>query len=360
MVISWPARIKDKGGLRSQFCSVIDIAPTILEACGIQSPSSINGVAQKPIEGRSLLYTFDDASAPSRHVTQYFEMFCNRAIYHEGWLACTTPPLLPWDVTARTPPIDDYHWELYHVAEDFSEAKDLAADNPTKLRDLKDLFWAEAGRYNVMPLDNSRVERFDVSIRPSLTMGRSVFTYQAGIVGIPEGAAPDMKNKSYELRAEVEIPEAGAEGVLVTQGGRFCGYGLYLLKGKLVYDYNLVGVKHYRVVSKEPIPPGKHTLTADFKYDGRGIGKGGDLVLSVDGKAVAVGRIERTLPFRLAGDETLDIGEDTGTPVSEDYQVPFKFTGALKKLVITLGESNLSAADRKAINDARAEIGLSQ
>jgi arylsulfatase len=287
-------------------------------------------------------------------------MFCNRAIYHDGWMACTTPPLLPWDVTAKQPSIDDYHWELYHVAEDFSQAKDLAAENPDKLRELKELFWAEAGRYNVMPLDNSRIERFDVSIRPSLTMGRNVFTYYPGIVGIPEGAAPDMKNKSYEIRAEVEIPEAAAEGVLVTQGGRFCGYGLYLLKGKLVYDYNLVGVKHYRVVSKEPIPSGKHTLTADFKYDGRGIGKGGDLVLSMDGQAVAVGRVERTLPFRLAGDETLDIGEDTGTPVSEDYKVPFKFTGTLKKLVITLGESKLSEADRKAIEDAKAKIGVSQ
>ena len=190
MVISWPARIKDKGGRRSQFCSVIDIAPTILEACGIQSPSSINGVAQKPIEGVSLVYTFDDAHAPSRHVTQYFEMFCNRAIYHDGWTACTTPPLLPWEVTTKLPPIDDYHWELYHVAEDFSQAKDRAAEDPAKLRELKELFWAEAGRYNVMPLDNTRLERFDVSIRPSLTRGRNVFTYYPGIVGIPEGAAP--------------------------------------------------------------------------------------------------------------------------------------------------------------------------
>jgi hypothetical protein len=246
------------------------------------------------------------------------------------------------------------------VAEDFSQAKDVAAENPVKLRELKDLFWAEAGRYNVMPLDNSRVERFDVSIRPSLTRGRNVFTYYPGIVGIPEGAAPDMKNKSYEIRAEVEIPETGAEGVLVTQGGRFCGYGLYLLKGKLVYDYNLVGVKHYRAVSKAAIPAGKHTLTADFKYDGGGIGKGGHVVLSTDGQAVAVGRVERTLPFRLAGDETLDIGEDTGTPVSEDYQVPFKFTGTLKKLVITLGESRLSDADRKAIAEAQARIGVSE
>ena len=360
MVISWPARIKEKGGVRSQFCSVIDIAPTILEACGIQFPSSINGVAQKPVEGRSLLYTFADANAPSRHVTQYFEMFCNRGIYHEGWMACTTPPLLPWDVTAKQPPIDDYHWGLYHVSEDFSQAKDVAAENPVKLRELQELFWAEAGRYNVLPLDNSRIERFDVSIRPSLTRGRNVFTYYPGIVGIPEGAAPDMKNKSYEIRAEVEIPETGAEGVLVTQGGRFCGYGLYLLKGKLVFDYNLVGVKHYRAVSEAAIPAGKHILTADFKYEGGGIGRGGHVVLSMDEHAVAVGRVERTLPFRLAGDETLDIGEDTGTPVSEDYQVPFKFTGTLKKLVITLGESKLSEADRKAIAAAQAKIGMSE
>ncbi|RZN30177.1 arylsulfatase [Bradyrhizobium sp. Leo121] len=359
LVISWPARIKGKGGIRSQFSSVIDIAPTILEATGIQFPSSINGVAQKPVEGGSLLYTFDDAKAASRHKTQYFEVLGFRGIYHEGWMASTTPPIAPWNMTSKLPPVDEYKWELYHVTYDFSQAKDLAAENPAKLLELKELFWAEAGRYNVMPLDNSRIERFDVSIRPSLLSGRHVFTYYPGIIRIPEGSAPDLKNKSFEIRAEVETPEAGADGVLLTQGGRFGGYGLYLLNGKLVYHYNLAGIARYNVVSKEKVPAGKHTLTANFKYDG-GLGKGGAIVLSVDGKAVAEGRVERTLPMRVSLDETFDVGEDAGTPVSEDYQVPFKFTGTLNKVVVTLGESKLSAEDQKAYEEAQTEFALQE
>ncbi|TAI62685.1 arylsulfatase [Bradyrhizobium sp. Leo170] len=359
LVISWPARIKDKGGIRSQFSSVIDIAPTILEAAGIQFPSSINGVAQKPVEGGSLVYTFADAKAASRHKTQYFEVLGFRGIYHEGWMASTTPPIAPWNMTGKLPPVDEYKWELYQLTDDFSQAKDLAAENPAKLLELKELFWGEAGRYNVMPLDNSRIERFDVSIRPSLISGRNVFTYYPGVIRIPEGSAPDLKNKSFEIRAEVEIPEAGADGVLLTQGGRFGGYGLYLLNGKLVYHYNLAGIARYNVVSKEKVPAGKHTLTANFNYDG-GLGKGGAIVLSVDGKAVAEGRVERTLPMRVSLDETFDVGEDAGTPVSEDYQVPFKFTGTLNKVVVTIGESKLSAEDQKAYDEAQTEFALQE
>ncbi|MFH0303023.1 arylsulfatase [Bradyrhizobium sp. 31Argb] len=359
LVISWPARIKDKGGIRSQFSSVIDIAPTILEAAGIQFPSSINGVAQKPVEGGSLVYTFADAKAASRHKTQYFEVLGFRGIYHEGWMASTTPPIAPWNMTGKLPPVDEYKWELYQLTDDFSQAKDLAAENPAKLLELKELFWGEAGRYNVMPLDNSRIERFDVSIRPSLISGRNVFTYYPGVIRIPEGSAPDLKNKSFEIRAEVEIPEAGADGVLLTQGGRFGGYGLYLLNGKLVYHYNLAGIARYNVVSKEKVPAGKHTLTANFNYDG-GLGKGGAIVLSVDGKAVAEGRVERTLPMRVSLGETFDVGEDAGTPVSEDYQVPFKFTGTLNKVVVTIGESKLSAEDQKAYDEAQTEFALQE
>jgi len=349
LVISWPARIKDKGGIRTQFSSVIDIYPTVLEAVGVQSPSMLNGVPQKPVEGVSMVYTFDDAKAASKHRTQYFEMFGNRAIYNDGWVAATTPPVLPW-VMGQTPNVNDYKWELYNVENDFSEANDLAAQEPKKLRELQDLFWAEASKYNVLPLDNSRIERFDVSLRPSLAQGRTEFTYYPGMVRIPEGSAPDFKNKSYRITADVEIPESGAEGVLMTQGGRFNGLGLYLLQGKPVFHYNLVGVDRTTIAAKDALSPGKHTIIVDFKYDGGGIGKGGVASLTVDGKDVASGKLARTIPFRVSADETLDIGEDTGTPVSEDYRVPFKFTGTLDKVVVDLGEAELSSQDQKELD----------
>jgi len=360
MVISWPARIKDKGGLRTQFHHVIDIMPTILEAAGVDAPTSINGVVQKPIEGTSLVYTFDDAKMPSKHTTQYFEMFGNRAIYHDGWVAATTPGVAPWDsaaeVQGRLPAVLDYKWELYKVNEDFSEANDLASKEAAKLKELQDLFWTEAEKYNVLPIENSRIDRFDVNLRPSLTRGRDEFTYFPGLVRIPEGAAPDLKNKSYQIKAEVEIPKAGAEGMLITHGGRFSGYGLFVLKGKPVFHYNLAGVAHYNIAGKDKLAPGKHTVLFDFKYDGGGLGKGGVGTLLVDGKKVATGRIERTLAFRLSLDETLDCGEDTGTPVVEAYHVPFKFTGELKKVVIELGKSGLTASDEKTLEAANKKL----
>jgi arylsulfatase A-like enzyme len=350
MVISWPARIKDKGGIRTQFSSVIDIYPTILEAVGVQSPSMLNGVPQKPIEGFSLVYTFDDAKAKSVHRTQYFEILGNRAIYNDGWVAATTPPSPPWIMTGKMPPIEDYKWELYNVDEDFSEANDLSAKYPKKLRELQDLFWAEAAKYNVLPLDNSRVERFDVSIRPSLTRGRTEFTYYPGMIRIPEGTAPDFKNKSYRITADVDIPTGGAEGVLVTQGGRFNGLGLCILKDKPVFYYNLVGVVRTSVAGNDALAPGHHTIQVDFKYDGGGIGKGGLATLSVDGNKVAEQKLAATIPFRVSADETFDVGEDTGTPVSEDYHVPFKFTGTLHKLVVTLGEAALTPDEQKEMD----------
>ncbi len=362
MVISWPARIKDKGGLRTQFSSVIDIMPTILEAAGVAAPTSINGVTQKPIEGTSLVYTFNDAKAPSKHTTQYFEMFGNRAIYHDGWVAATTPGVAPWDSSAemqgRVPAVLDYKWELYKVSEDFSEANDLASSEPAKLKELQDLFWTEAEKYNVLPIENSRIDRFDVNLRPSLTRGRDEFTYYPGLVRIPEGAAPDLKNKSFQIKAEVVIPKGGAEGMLLTHGGRFSGYGLYLLKGKPVFLYNLAGVARYSVAAKEALTPGKHTVLFDFKYDGGGIGKGGNGTLQVDGKTVATGRIERTLPFRLSLDETLDCGEDTGTPVSEEYRTPFKFTGELTKVTVYLKPVPLTAQDQRKLEQGIAAAAL--
>jgi hypothetical protein len=359
LVISWPKSIKDKGGIRTQFHHVIDIAPTILEAVGVQVPSKLNGVPQKPIEGVSMVYSFDDAKKPSKRRTQYFEMFANRALYNDGWIACTTPPVPPWAASGKGVDVDDYKWELYDVTKDFSEANNLAAKDPKKLRELQELFWIEAAKYNVLPLDNSKVERMNVDNRPSLTRGRSVFTYYPGMTRIPEGIAPSILNKSFVIAAAVEIPENGAEGVLATQGGRFNGWGLYLLKGKPVFHYNLVGVHRYTVTGPDKLAPGKHTIVLDFKYDG-GLGKGGTAALLVDSKKVAEGKVDRTIPFRISADETLDIGEDTGTPVSEDYHVPFKFTGKLITLVIRLGEGKLSPEDQKAIDEARAKAGLSR
>jgi arylsulfatase A-like enzyme len=359
MVISWPDRIKDKGGVRTQFHHVIDIAPTILEAVGVQMPAMLNGVPQKPIEGVSMVYSFDDPKAVSTRRTQYFEMFANRAIYNDGWVAATTPPLPPWG-SGKTIPIDDYKWELYDITKDFSQANNLAAKEPQKLREMQELFWIEAARHNVLPLDNSKLERMNVDNRPSLTRGRALFTYYPGMTRIPEGSAPSILNKSFKIGAELTIPATGAEGVLVTQGGRFNGWGLYVLAGKPVFHYNTVGVFRYTVAGPDQLSPGNHTIVLDFTYDGGGLGKPGTAKLLVDGQQVAEGRIERTIPFRISADETLDIGEDTGTPVSEDYHVPFRFTGDLKKLTIQLTDAPLTAEEQGEIERMRANIALSE
>jgi arylsulfatase len=360
LAISWPARIKDKGGIRTQFHHVIDIAPTILEAAGLSMPAELNGVPQKPLEGASMAYTFDDAKAPTTHRTQYFEMMVNRAIYNDGWVAATKPERLPWVVAGQLPEADTYKWELYNIAEDFSQAVNLADKHPDKLRELQDLFWVEAAKYNVLPLDNSVVARFDVRVRPSLTRGRSVFTYFNGMTRIPEGTAPDLKNKSFTIGADVDIPAKGANGVIATQGGRFNGWGFYLLDGKPVFHYNLVGVQRFNIAGKEKLAPGKHVILVDFKYDGGGIARGGAVSITVDGKTVATGRIDHTYAFRVSLDETMDIGEDTGTPACEDYKVPFAFTGKLNRVLIRLGDSPLTADDEEQIRRAKAAITMSQ
>jgi arylsulfatase len=337
LVVSWPKRIKDKGGLREQFHHVIDVAPTLLEVVGLREPASVNGVAQKPIEGVSMAYTWDDAKAKDRRKTQYFEMLGNRAIYHDGWVACTVPPLPPWDPKgAEVDAITGYEWELYHVDKDFSQADNLAKKEPDRLKELQLLFYTEAAKYNVLPLDNSKTTRLDPAIRPSLLRGRTSFTYYEGMKRIPEGATPDVKNRSFTITAVVEIPRDGASGMIVTQGGLFGGYGLYLEKGKPVFHYNFVGVDHYEVAAKEALTAGKHTLELKFTYDGGGKGKGGEAVLAIDGKEAAKGRIEKTIPIRVTLDESFDVGEDTGTPVSLSYDVPFKFTGKIEKVTIDL------------------------
>jgi arylsulfatase len=288
-------------------------------------------------------------------------MFANRALYHDRWVAATTPVAPPWvGVVEAVDPIDGYKWELYNVAEDFSQANDLAQANPEKLRELQRLFYIEAVKYNVLPLDNTKVERLDVNNRPSNIRGLTEFTYYDGMTRIPEGGAPDLKNKSFGISAVVDIPEGGAEGLIMTQGGRFAGLGLYLLDGKPVFHYNLAGVERYTVAGKDKVPPGRHVITLDFNYDGDGVGKGGQATLTVDGEKVASEHLPQTIAYRMSLDETLDIGEDTGTPVSEDYQVPFKFTGKLGKVTINITEEKLTEEQLERYRQGRVRSAIAQ
>jgi len=348
VVMSWPGHITDVGGIRRQFHHVIDIVPTILEAAGISQPDMINGIKQIPIEGVSMAYTWDkaNAAAPTRHTTQYFEMLGNRAIYHEGWVAATTPVTLPWELSTKTPPdlITGYKWELYNVQEDPTQFNDVAAKMPEKLNQMQELFYAEAKKYNVLPLDNTTLVRWNTP-RPSLSAGRTVFNYSGELTGTPPSAAPDIKNKSYTITAELEIPEGGAEGMIVTEGGRFGGYGLFLSKGefgvgrgKVVFLYNLLDLKRTTWEGPE-LEAGKHTVVFAFRSAEPGLGKGGIGVLSVDGKEVARNSLEHTTPITFPEDETFDVGEDTRTGVAlleYRYDVPFKFTGKINKLTFKL------------------------
>ena len=365
MCISWPGHIKDVGGIRTQFHHMIDIVPTILEATGIKAPDIVNGIKQKPIEGISMAYTFDsaNANAPSKRDTQYFEMFANRGIYHDGWYACTTPPEAVWLLGAKPlPPVNDYKWELYNIAEDYSQANDLAAKNPDKLKELQAIFMTEAKKYQVLPLDNSILPRL-VTARPSAVAGKTEFTYKGENANIPVGNAPSILDKDYTITAEITIPRGGAEGMIATMGGRFGGYGLYLLKGKPVFTYNLLDLERYRWeggVGAEDwlghaLAPGKHTIVFDFKYDGPGPGKGGTGVMTVDGKEFAKKTIPHTIPMLMAIDESFDIGSDTRTGVDDSYKLPFRFTGTIDKLTYKLGPNQMTAEEQKAAADAVAK-----
>ncbi|TAI64061.1 arylsulfatase [Bradyrhizobium sp. Leo170] len=359
MVISWPARIKDKGGLRTQFCHVIDIVPTIYEAAKVTPPDIMDGVKQKPLDGVSLVYTFDSGTTPTQHTAQYFEMLGNRAIYKDGWMASTTPLRLPWVTSGYEPNPDDFKWELYNISEDFSQSNDLAAKSPAKLKELQDAFDAEARKYNVYPLDSSFASRVDPAIRPSLTRGRSEFAYFPGMIRIPEGSAPDFKNKSWTIAAEVAIPQGGANGVLATIGGRFGGWALLAMDGKPVFAYALSNQPDhkFKVASDQSLPAGNHILRVKFEYEGGGIGKGGIATLLVDEKQVAQGRIPQTLPCRFSLDETFDVGQDTGTPVLEVYadKMPFRFTGTLKRFVVVLEPQKLSDDEQRRLHEQLAK-----
>src|SRR5271169_390361 len=358
LAISWPGHINDAGGIRTQFHHVIDIVPTILEATGIKAPEVVNGIKQKPIEGVSMAYTFDkaNAAAPSTHKTQYFEMVSNRGIYHEGWYACTTPPHGPWILNAPTLAISEYKWELYHLNEDYSQYNDLAAKMPDKLKEMQALFEREAKKYNVFPLDNQAFARA-IAPRPSTVAGKTDFTYTGVNVGIPTGNAPNILNRSFTITAEVEVPQGGGNGMIVTEGGRWAGYGLYILKGRPVFTYNLLEllVARWANDGDPPLAAGKHTIVFDFTYDGPGIAKGGTGVLKVDGRDVRTLSIPKTIPFLIPPDESFDIGGDTRTGVNDlDYQVPFNFDGRIDKLTIHLGPTRLTENEHRMIKEAHA------
>jgi arylsulfatase A-like enzyme len=371
MCMSWPNRIKTHHEIRSQFTHVIDIVPTILEVAGVQAPLVLNGTTQKPMEGVSMAYTFDDAKAPSRHLTQYFEIAANRGIYQDGWIASTTPLRLPWQVSGVEPDPDEFPWELYNAAQDFSQSRNLASDNPKKLQELKDLFLIEAVKYNVLPIDSSFADRANPAIRPNLNHGQTHFAYYPGMIRIPEASAPDIKNRSFRITADVDVPQGGAaDGVLVTQGGRFGGWGLLVLDRKPMFAYafsNQDGDKYpyqkkykFRITATDPLAPGKHTIVFDFAYDGGGIGKGGKGTLTVDGKKAGEGRIELTQALRFSLDESFDVGEDTGSPVIDEYdaKMPFKFSGTLNKLDVDLGPDQLTPQKRGELERLKRDFAF--
>jgi len=338
LVVSWPARIRQKGAVREHFHHVIDIAPTIYEATGIAFPSLLNGAAQKPLDGVSMVYTFDSATAPGRRRSQYFEMFINRGIYHDGWWAASRTGI-PWESTPNeTIDPDTATWELYDLDEDFSQANDLAASHPKQLRELQDLWWAEAARHAVLPLDGRKTPRLSAELqgRPSLAGKRTSFTYYPGVVALPAGSAPKILNKSFAITAEVELGSGSNDGAIFSLGGSDGGYGLYLRDGRPVFVGNFLNRARTRVTAAEALPAGPVKLRAEFAYDGGGLGKGGKMSLFVGGKKVAEGRMEQTQAITLGLGGTLDVGEDTGTAVDDVYTPPYRFPGAIQKVTVDL------------------------
>ncbi len=336
---------------------MIDVVPTILEAAGIRQPQVVDGIEQNPIQGTSMVYAFDAKSAkvPTRHSTQYFEMLGNRGIYHEGWFAGTKVTRRPWDNVGPKINLREVEWELFDLANDWAQANDVAAKHPEKLAELKKIFDQEAQKYQVYPLDNSFVDRA-ITPRPSITAGRTRFTWTEPLAGTPNGDAPSLLNTSYTFTADIEVPEQGADGMLITQGGRFGGYGFYLLKSRPVFCWNLVDLARIRWEGPE-LKPGRHKLEFDFHYDGlgsatlaygsyAGIGQGGTGVLKVDGQTVSTEKMPHTIPFILQFDESLDIGSDTLTGVNDaDYSSPFRFTGKINEIALELKRPQLTPAD---------------
>ncbi len=367
MVVSWPNRIKDVGGLREQFTHVIDVVPTMLEVTGIPAPQTVDGIKQAPIEGTSFAYTFDkaNAKATSKHKIQYFEMMGQWALYNEGWLLSTKVNRAPWEVTgpANTDPLNNQVLELYNLNEDFSQNKDIAKQNPAKVKEMKELFIKEAKKYQVLPLDASSATRL-VAPRPNITAGRTKFVYTKPMIGLPQGDSPLLLNCSYTISADITVPTGGAEGMILTSGGRFAGYGFYLLKGKPVFLWNLIDLERIKWSGQDALTPGNHILAFDFKYDGLGVGtlaynsisglgRSGTGTLKVDGKVVQTITMPKTLPMILQWDESFDIGSDSLTPVDdEDYKTPFTLTAKLNKLTINVDRPQLSPTDIKTLEAA--------
>jgi arylsulfatase A-like enzyme len=360
-VVHWPNGIKDKGGVRSQFSHVIDLAPTVLEAAGIPEPTMVNGVQQSPYEGTSMLYSFNDANAPERHETQYFEMFCNRGIYHKGWSA-VTKHRTPWAMGGeKMPAFDDDVWELYDGSKDWTQAKNLAREMPDKLHELQRLWLIEAVKFNVLPLDDRQIERFvpEMAGRPTLIKGNRQLLF-AGMGRLSENSVVSIKNKSFAVTADLEVPAKGAEGVMIAQGGRFGGWSLYAKGGKAKFYYNVLGIKSYEVESSSPIPAGKTQVRMEFAYDGGGPGKGGNVTLYCDGKAVGNGRVDQTQGFVFSADETTDIGYESGTSVSPDYNAhTSKFSGKINWVQIDLGD-DARDADHYIDHDERLRVAMAR
>jgi arylsulfatase A-like enzyme len=339
-IVHWPDGIRASGEIRHQFHHVIDVAPTILDAAGLPEPKTVHGVTQKPIEGVSMRYAFDDAGAAERRETQYFEMFCNRGIYDKGWTAVTRHSI-PWVLATEMPPFADDTWELYDTTTDWTQAHDLAAEMPDKLAELKALFMREARKYNVLPLDDRRVERFnsDLAGRPTLVTGNSQLLF-GGMGRLTENVVINVKNKSHAVTAEVTVPDGGAEGVIIAQGGAFAGWSLYLKDGRPKYAYNLFGLRHFHIGSDTEVPAGTHQVRVEFTYDGGGLGKGGAVALHLDGAKVGEGRIEGTVPMLYSGDETCDLGSDTASAVTDDYTPQSsRFTGTVEWVQIDVAEA---------------------
>jgi arylsulfatase len=356
-IVTWRNGIPERGGMRHQFCHVIDIAPTLLEAAGLPEPVSVNGVMQSPMEGTSMAYTFADADVDERHDLQYFEMFGNRGIYHKGWSAVTKHQT-PWEMVGGVlPAFDDDVWELYDGSTDWTQANDLSDQMPEKLHELQRLWLIEATKYNVLPLDDRMAERVnpDIAGRPQLIRGTSQLFFER-MGRLSENSVVSFKNRSFSVTAELVVPDGGVEGVIIAQGGTFGGWSVYANKGRLAFSYNVLGIHEFTTTAAEPVGSGTHQVRMEFDYDGGGLGKGGDVTLYVDGEKAGAGRVDHTQAMIFSADETTDVGKDTGTPVASDYTVATsRFTGRIGWVQIDLG---LDDHDHLIDPDERLRIAM--